>query len=134
MFINIWVDCVKRLSLKEKNENKALKEALFIMSFLMSFNFFIFMMIIQGSLDNFFYTINFTYFSGFANYILMLVFLYFFPMYIFNSIYLYFKIEKIKLCLKSSRVNGKYIIIYTIISMFGPVILFYAVWLIGAFY
>ena len=133
MFYNIWVDCIKRVSLKESNENKAVKTSLFIISFLMACNFFVIMMVIQNYFG-FFYEVNFTFSSDFINYILMIVILYFIPVLIFNLIYINYNLEKIKISVENSGVNGGYILKYTLFSIFGPLIVLWVIWLYYLFF
>lgn len=121
IYYKIWVDCIKRMKLiEEKNDDWKIK-GLFFMSLAMSFNFVLIMMIFQKEvLGYFFYEISSPLLSGFANYALTLLFLYFLPCVIINYLLIIRNNRYEKLLTKFSYNDGKLCLAYYLVSFLLP--------------
>ena len=130
LYYRIWVDCITRLRSIEANKDNWQTIGIVSMSTAMTFNFVLLMVIIQKNiLDYYFYEINIPILSGFQNYILTILILYFLPCVIINYLLIFLNKRYEKLLKKYPYSNGKFIVTYILISMFLPLILL----LIGMF-
>ena len=130
LYYRIWVDCITRLRSIEANKDNWQTIGIVSMSTAMTFNFVLLMVIIQKNiLDYYFYEINIPILSGFQNYILTILILYFLPCVIINYLLIFRNKRYEKLLKKYPYSNGKFIVTYILISMFLPLILL----LIGMF-
>jgi len=130
LYYRIWVDCITRLRSIEANKDNWQTKGIIAMSTAMTFNFVLLMVIIQKNiLDYYFYEINIPILSGFQNYILTILILYFLPCVIINYLLIFRNKRYEKLLKKYPYSNGKFIVTYILISMFLPLILL----LIGMF-
>ena len=130
LYYRIWVDCITRLRSIEANKVNWQIKGIVMMSTAMTFNFVLLMVIIQKNiLDYYFYEINIPVLSGFQNYILTILILYFLPCVIINYLLIFRNKRYEKLLKKYPYSNGKFIVTYILISMFLPLILL----LIGMF-
>lgn len=121
IFYQIWVDCIIRLKSREANKDDWQVKAMFIMSAAMTFNFVLVMVIFQKSLlDEYFYEINVPQFSGHANYIFTILFLYFSPCVILNYFLIFHKKKYLGLIEKYPYKKGKWIVTYILISFWLP--------------
>jgi len=130
LYYRIWVDCITRLRSIEANKDNWQTIGIVSMSTAMTFNFVLLMVIIQKNiLDYYFYEINIPVLSGFQNYILTILILYFLPCVIINYLLIFRNKRYEKLLKKYPYSNGKFIVTYILISMLLPSILL----LIGMF-
>jgi len=130
LYYRIWVDCITRLRSIEANKDNWQTKGIIAMSTAMTFNFVLLMVIIQKNiLDYYFYEINIPILSGFQNYILTILILYFLPCVIINYLLIFRNKRYEKLLKKYPYSNGKFIVTYILISMLLPSILL----LIGMF-
>ena len=130
LYYRIWVDCITRLRSIEANKDNWQTIGIVSMSTAMTFNFVLLMVIIQKNiLDYYFYEINIPILSGFQNYILTILILYFLPCVIINYLLIFRNKRYEKLLKKYPYSNGKFIVTYILISMLLPSILL----LIGMF-
>lgn len=124
LYYRIWVDCITRLRLIEANKDNWQITGIIIMSTAMTFNFVLLMVIIQKNLlDYYFYEINIPTLSGFQNYILTILILYFSPCVIINYLLIFYNKRYEKLLEKYPYSNGKLIVTYILISLFLPIVL-----------
>lgn len=128
MYKRIWADCINRIKLNGGRQNKWMLDSVLIMSFLMSLNLFVILVVFQKSINNFFYEINFAIFSGFINYILTLVFLYYIPIFIINYLFINKNIDKLIKIIDDGHLNGNFILRYSLFSIFSPIVLFWIFW------
>jgi len=130
LYYRIWVDCITRLRSIEANKDNWQTIGIVSMSTAMTFNFVLLMIIFQKNiLDYIFYEINIPVLSGFQNYILTILILYFLPCVIINYLLIFRNKRYEKLLKKYPYSNGKFIVTYILISMLLPSILL----LIGMF-
>ena len=124
LYYRIWVDCITRLRSIEANKDNWQTKGIISMSTAMTFNFVLLMVIIQKNiLDYYFYEINIPFFSGFLNYILTILILFFLPCVIINYLLIFRNKRYEKLLKKYPYSNGKFIVAYILISMFLPIVL-----------
>ena len=124
LYYRIWVDCITRLRSIEANKDNWQTIGIVSMSTAMTFNFVLLMVIIQKNiLDYYFYEINIPVLSGFQNYILTILILYFLPCVIINYLLIFRNKRYEKLLKKYPYSNGKFIVAYILISMFLPIVL-----------
>jgi len=127
LYYKIWVDSIIRLkSLPRNKENWQLK-GMIMMSTAMTFNFALFMAILQRNiLGLYFYKLEFRFISKLSNNIVTLIILFFLPCVIINYLLIFRKKRYEKLILKYPYYNGKLSIVYILISMFLPIVLLLA--------
>ena len=124
LYYRIWVDCITRLRSIEANKDNWQTIGIVSMSTAMTFNFVLLMVIFQKNiLDYIFYEINIPVLSGFQNYILTILILYFLPCVIINYLLIFRNKRYEKLLKKYPYSNGKFIVAYILISMFLPIVL-----------
>ena len=124
LYYRIWVDCITRLRSIEANKDNWQIKGIITMSTAMTFNFVLLMVIIQKNiLDYYFYEINIPILSGFQNYILTILILYFLPCVIINYLLIFRNKRYEKLLKKYPYSNGKFIVAYILISLFLPIVL-----------
>jgi hypothetical protein len=124
LYYRIWVDCITRLRSIEANKDNWQTKGIIAMSTAMTFNFVLLMVIFQKNiLDYYFYEINIASLSGFQNYILTILILYFLPCVIINYLLIFRNKRYEKLLKKYPYSNGKFIVAYILISMLLPSIL-----------
>ena len=124
LYCRIWVDCITRLRSIEANKDNWQTIGIVSMSTAMTFNFVLLMVIIQKNiLDYYFYEINIPVLSGFQNYILTILILYFLPCVIINYLLIFRNKRYEKLLKKYPYSNGKFIVAYILISLFLPIVL-----------
>ena len=124
LYYRIWVDCITRLRSIEANKDNWQIKGIVMMSTAMTFNFVLLMIIFQKNiLDYIFYEINIPVLSGFQNYILTILILYFLPCVIINYLLIFRNKRYEKLLKKYPYSNGKFIVAYILISMFLPITL-----------
>lgn len=131
LYYKIWVDCIIRLRSRETNKTNWQAKGLIIMTFAMTFNFVLIMVLLQREVLGFyFYELNIPSLSGFVNYVVTMVFLYIFPCFIVNYLLIFRNKRYEKLQKKYEYHDGKLILKYFIISIFLPIVL---IWL-GVFF
>lgn len=124
LFYRIWVDCIIRLQSRESNKNDWKIKGMISMTFAMTFNFVLLMIVMQREiLGFFFYEINLPSLSGFANYIATIALLYVFPCLIANYFLVFRKKKYERLQKKYGYQNGKLFLRYFLISVLLPNIL-----------
>jgi len=124
LYYRIWVDCITRLRSIEANKDNWQTIGIVSMSTAMTFNFVLLMVIIQKNiLDYYFYEINIPVLSGFQNYILTILILYFLPCVIINYLLIFRNKRYEKLLKKYPYSNGKFIVAFILISLFLPIVL-----------
>jgi len=124
LYYRIWVDCITRLRSIEANKDNWQIKGIVMMSTAMTFNFVLLMVIFQKNiLDYIFYEINIPVLSGFQNYILTILILYFLPCVIINYLLIFRNKRYEKLLKKYPYSNGKFIVAYILISLFLPIVL-----------
>ena len=124
LYYRIWVDCITRLRSIEANKDNWQTKGIIAMSTAMTFNFVLLMVIIQKNiLDYYFYEINIPILSGFQNYILTILILYFLPCVIINYLLIFRNKRYEKLLKKYPYSNGKFIVAFILISLFLPIVL-----------
>jgi len=90
LYYRIWVDCITRLRSIEANKDNWQTKGMVTMSTAMTFNFVLLMVIFQKNvLKKFFYEIKIDILSGFQNYILTILILYFLPCAIINYLLIF---------------------------------------------
>lgn len=126
LYYRIWVDCITRLRSIEANKDNWQTTGIVIMSTAMTFNFVLLMVIIQKNILNYyFYEINIAILSGFQNYILTILILFFLPCVIINYLLIFRNKRYEKLLKKYPYSNGKFIVAYILISLFLPIVLLF---------
>ena len=126
LYYRIWVDCITRLRSIEANNDNWQTKGIITMSTAMTFNFVLLMVIIQKNiLDYYFYEINIPLLSGFLNYILTILILFFLPCVIINYLLIFRNKRYEKLLKKYPYSNGMFIVTYILISMFLPITLIF---------
>jgi hypothetical protein len=126
LYYHIWVDCITRLRSQEANKDNWQTKGMIMMSTAMTFNFVLLMVIIQRNILNYyFYEINIPLFSGFQNYILTILILFFLPCVIINYILILRNKRYENLLKKYPYSNGKFIITYLLSSMLLPIIILF---------
>jgi len=124
LYYRIWVDCITRLRSIEANKVNWQIKGIVMMSTAMTFNFVLLMIIFQKNiLDYIFYEINIPVLSGFQNYILTILILYFLPCVIINYLLIFRNKRYEKLLKKYPYSNGKFIVAFILISLFLPIVL-----------
>lgn len=124
IYYKIWVDCIIRLRTRETNKKDWKVKGMVAMTFAMTFNFVLLMVLFQKEVLGFyFYEINFPFLSGFANYILTMIVLYILPCYLINYILIFRKCRYVELQKKYKYHEGKLFLKYFLISIFLPIIL-----------
>ena len=125
LYYKIWVDCITRISSMEENKSDWKIKALISMTFAMTFNFVLIMVVLQREILGFyFYELNFPFLSDFANYILTMIVLYVFPCFGLNYLLIlhnkrYEKLQKVYIY----QCRKHYFFIYMLISELLPIVL-----------
>lgn len=119
----IWVDCILRLQSIEANKTDWKYKSMTIMSFAMGFNFIMIMVLLQKNIFGYFYEINFHILTGFQNYALTMLILYFLPCILINYLLIFRGDRYLKLIDKYPYRNGKLSLAYLLISILLPIIL-----------
>jgi len=124
LYYSIWVDIITRLRSREDlKKNWQLKSMIF-MSIAMTFNFVLFMVILQRQiLGYYFYEINISFLSGHMNYILTILILFILPCVIVNYLLIFQGKRYEKLVDKYPYKNGKLFLSYLSISILLPITL-----------
>jgi len=121
LYYSIWTDCIKRMLDIGVSKNDLKRRALFFMSLAMTFNFVLVMVIFQlNFFGYYFYEINLSFLSGFANYAVTMLVLYFLPCFIINYLFIFRNNRYEKLLDKYKYYNGKLCLAYYLISLFLP--------------
>jgi len=124
LYYRIWVDYITRLRSREENKNNWQLKSMIFMSIAMTFNFVLFMVLLQRQiLGYYFYEINISFLSGHMNYILTMLILFILPCVILNYLLIFKGKRYEKLLYKYPYNNGKLFVAYFSISMFLPIIL-----------
>lgn len=124
LYYRIWVDYITRLRSREENKNNWQLKSMIFMSIAMTFNFVLFMVLLQRQiLGYYFYEINISFLSGHMNYILTMLILFILPCVILNYLLIFKGKRYEKLLDKYPYNNGKLFVAYFSISMFLPIIL-----------
>ena len=130
LYYRIWVDYITRLRSREENKNNWQLKSMIFMSIAMTFNFVLFMAILQRHvLGYYFYKLNIPFLSRYANNILTIFILFILPCVIINYLLIFCGKRYEKLLKKYPYHNGKLFAAYFSISLLLPVILL----LIGLF-
>jgi hypothetical protein len=107
-------------------DNWALK-SMITMTIAMSFNFILFMAILQRNIIGcYFYKLEFAFLSEHQNNVITIIILFVLPCVILNYVLIFRKMRYEKLIEKYPYYNGKLSIRYFLISLFLPVILLIA--------
>ncbi len=123
LYYRIWVDCILRLKSIDANKTDWKYKSMAIMSFAMGFNFIMIMVLLQKNIFGYFYEINFQILTGFQNYALTMLILYFLPCILINYLLILRRDRYLKLTDKYPYRNGKLSLTYFLISVFLPIIL-----------
>jgi len=124
LYYRIWVDSIKRLRYIEANKYNWKIKSMLIMSSAMTFNFILFMAILQRNiLGCYFYKLYVPFLSNLQNNILTILVLFFLPCIIINYLLIFRGKRYEKLSEKYPYYNGKLILVYFLTSMFLPIIL-----------
>ena len=125
LYYRIWVDCIMRLKSIDSNKTDWKFKGMTAMSIAMTFNLVLVLVILQKNVFGYFYEINIESLSGFQNYILTMLILYFAPIVLLNYL-LIFRLNRYeRLIEKYPYKNGKLVVTYILISMFLPIILLF---------
>jgi len=124
LYYKIWVDGITRIrSLPKNKENWQLK-IMSVMSIAMTFNFALFMAILQRNVLNFyFYKLELTFLPERESNAVSFIILFLVPCIVINYLLIFRKKRYEKLLEKYPYQNGKLFVIYFLISMFLPIIL-----------
>lgn len=125
IYYKIWVECILRLKKHNSISLKWKRDSMLIMTFLMSFNFFTVMMILQYQIGSFFYELNLKSLPPLIEYFSMLFFLYFLPNLVFNYFMIFYRNRYEKFIQLFADVKKKYLYGYIILSIFTPIIIFW---------
>jgi hypothetical protein len=123
LYYRIWVDCILRVKSIDANKTDWKYKSMAIMSFAMGFNFIMIMIFLQKNIFGYFYEINFQILTGFQNYALTMLILYFLPCILINYLLIFHRDRYLKLIDKYPYRNGKLSLTYFLISIFLPIIL-----------
>lgn len=123
LYYRIWVDCILRLKSIDANKTDWKYKSMAIMSFAMGFNFIMIMVLLQKNIFGYFYEINIQALTGFQNYALTMLILYFLPCILINYLLIFRGNRYLKLIDKFPYRNGKLSLTYFLISIFLPIIL-----------
>lgn len=123
LYFRIWVDCILRLKSRDVNKNNWKSKSMIIMSTAMTFNLIFIMVIIQKWVFGYFYELNLRFLTGFQNYILTMVTLYFLPCLAINYLFIFRGKRYEYLQEKYPYYNGKLILVYLLTSMILPILL-----------
>jgi hypothetical protein len=124
LYYRIWVDSITRLRSRKSNKDDWQIKSMITMSIAMTFNFVLFMVIIQKEVLGFyFYELNFPILSGFENYIFTMLILYLLPGVIVNYLLIFRGKRYEKLLEKYPYYNGKLFVAYFLTSMLLPIVL-----------
>jgi hypothetical protein len=129
MYYKVWADCICRVRMKGGGQSKWIFDSVLIMSFFMSLNLFVVIIVFQKSIGYFFYEIKVETFSGFLNYILTVLLLYFLPVYFINFIFVRKNIDRLLHMINEERLTGSLILRYSLFSILFPLVLFWFFWL-----
>jgi len=124
LYYRIWVDFIIRLKSREVNKNNWKLTSMIAMSITMTFNFVLFMAILQRHvLGCYFYKLNLQFFSSFENNVFSILVLFLLPCVAINYL-LIFQGKKYEMLFKKyPSNNGKLFAAYFSISLFLPIIL-----------
>ena len=124
IYYKIWVDCIVRLKSLPRNKDNWELKSMILMSVGMTFNFALFMAILQRNiLGYYFYKLDFTFLPQRTGIALSFILLFILPCVIINYVLIFRKRRYEKLIEKYSYYNGKLVLVYILISMFLPIIL-----------
>ena len=122
LYYRIWVDSITRA--QEVNKNNWQSKSMLTMSIAMTFNFILFMLILQREvLGYFFYELNISSFTSFENYIFTILILFVLPCVILNYILIFRGKRYKKLLNKYPYYNGKLFLAYFLTSLLLPIVL-----------
>ena len=122
LYYRIWVDLITRA--QDVNKNNWQSKSMLNMSIAMTFNFVLFMLILQREvLGYFFYELNIPSFTSFENYIFTMLILYILPCVILNYILIFHGKRYEKLLNKYPYYNGKLFLAYFVTSLLLPIVL-----------
>ena len=122
LYYRIWVDLITRA--QDVNKNNWQSKSMLTMSIAMTFNFVLFMLILQREvLGYFFYELNIPSFTSFENYIFTMLILYILPCVILNYILIFHGKRYEKLLNKYPYYNGKLFLAYFVTSLLLPIVL-----------
>jgi len=124
LYNRIWVDCIIRARLQEKNRHNWKSVTFIFMTLAMTFNFVLIMTILEKFvLRIYFYKIDFPYLPTRVNNILSYLFLFILPCGIVNYLLIFKNRRYEKLVKKYPYCNGRLFITYFAISMMLPIVL-----------
>ena len=124
LYYRIWVDCIQRLRSREGNKKNWQLKGMIFMSITMTFNFVLFMAILQRQiLSCYFYKLDIPFLSNYVNNIITILILFILPCVIANYLLIFRGKRYEKLLEKYPDKNGKLIVPYFLISLFLPIIL-----------
>ena len=125
LYYKIWVDCISRMRSIESNKSDWKIKALISMTFAMTLNFVVIMVVLQREILGFyFYELDFPFLSDFANYTLTMIILYVLPCFVLNYLLIIYnkRYEKLqKIYIYQDRKH--YFLIYMLISVFLPIVI-----------
>ena len=133
MYYHIWIDCIKRLKLQEKNQTDWKLKSMISMTFAMTFNLVFIMVILQKELVGYFYEINIPELSGFINYILTILILYVTPIITINYLLIFRNDRFEKFAEQYPYRDGKLFLKYFLISIFSPIVILWIGIILGHF-
>jgi hypothetical protein len=124
LYYRIWVDCIKRAKSLPANKYNWHVASLVFMSMAMTFNFALFMVILQTNiLGHYFYKLNISFLSKYLSNVVSFLFLFVLPVGIVNYLLIFRKKRYKMLMKKYPYYNGKLFVIYLTISLLLPVVL-----------
>jgi len=124
LYYFIWTDCIKRMIEIGVSKKDIKKRGLLFMSLAMTFNLVLVMVVFQKNLFGYyFYEINLSFLSGFANYAITILVLYFLPCFLINYLFIFKNNRYEKLLNKYKYYDGKLCLAYYVISFLLPSVL-----------
>ena len=124
LYYKIWVDCITRLRSLPKNEDNWQLKGMIMMSTAMTFNFALFMAILQRNILGFyFYKLEFAILPERLSIAFSFILLFIIPIVVINYLLIFRKNRFEKLVEKYPYYNGKLSLYYFLISLFLPIIL-----------
>ena len=124
LYYRIWMDCITRLRSIEMNKNNWQLKSMIFMTIPLTFNFAFLMAILQRNVLGYpFYELNIPFLSQYINNILTMLILFILPVISINYLLIFYGKRYERLVKKYPYYNGKLYLIYSLISVFIPLIL-----------
>lgn len=124
LYYKIWVDGITRLRSLPKNKKNWQLKSMTAMSLAMTFNFALFMSILQRNvLGYYFYKLDLTFLPEREGNAVSFIALFLLPCIVINYLLIFRKKRFEKLLEEYPYYNGKLFLVYFLISIFHPIIL-----------